>query len=364
MLESMATRPQFASLLSQWAPPPRLYLQTSEGAKEPQGRRGRRYWIISRGLCRFFKVPLLAEATAAHQNNALSLQIERLSPFADTASHCHFGPEFVSLWLWDAEATRLAAETIGVKPERLRVLPETALRAYIEDGVRLTATLDGFEGQSWIKGALAASHWWPSSPDARQWLRFLRGASAGYDPLTTATPTPLRQSWLERPWTKTRSTSLLAFDQFDLRLVAGGIGAVMLVLYCYFGAEWIRLEYDVRAAAATTAERAQASTAIAMARATALDNLAAIDSLRALNPFPSQLSIMARVADSLPKNETHLTAWNYDHGQLELTVTADHPLDARFFVHSLEQIDGFKHVAAQRAGSDNSLNIRLTIDPK
>src|ERR1700722_9393945 len=153
MPEPGAARPQLASLLSRLAPPPRFYLQTGEGVEEPQRRRGPRFWIVSRGLCRFFKVPLLAGATAAHQSDALTLQIERLSPFVDTASHAHFGPEFVGLWLWDAQAAGLAAETVGVDLARVRSLPETALRPPGQDDVRLVATLDGFEAQSWIKGA-------------------------------------------------------------------------------------------------------------------------------------------------------------------------------------------------------------------
>jgi hypothetical protein len=364
MSETDLTAPPLASLLTRWAAPARLYLQTSGGVEEPRGRRGRRFWIISRGLCRFFKVPLLADASAAHQIDALKLQIERLSPFVESGSHAHFGPDFVSLWLWDADTARLAAETIGVDLTRMRVLPETALRPNDENGVRLVTTLDGIEGQSWIKGSPAASHWWPTPPDAGEWLRFVRGASVAHDHLAPLSPTPLRLDWLERPWTRTRVAGSFALDQLDLRIAAVGIGAVMLVFYCYFGAEWLRLVHDVDAATAAAAARSQASTAITEARATALDNLAMIENLRALDRYPSQLEVMARVAGSLPKNETHLTAWSYDHGQLEVTVAADHPLDARFFVRSLEQIDGFKNVSVQRAGDDNSLNIRLMIDPK
>lgn len=45
-------------------------------------------------------------------------------------------------------------------------------------------------------------------------------------------------------------------------------------------------------------------------------------------------------------------------------MAADHPLDALYFVRSLEKIDGFKNVGAERAGGDNSLQIRLAVDPK
>ncbi|HZT87010.1 MAG TPA: hypothetical protein VFA12_03505 [Stellaceae bacterium] len=356
--------PQLAALVSRWTPPPRLYLQTADGVEEPQGRRGRRYWVVGRGLCRFFRVPLLADASAAHQAEALRLQFERLSPFVETGSHAHFGRDFASLWLWDAEAVRLAAESVGADLRRLRALPETALMAPAGSDVRLVATIDGFEGQSWIDGGLAASHWWPSLPDARQWLRFLRGASVPHDSPAPLAPQPVRLDWLDRPWTRDRAAGGKPLEQFDLRLAGAGIGVVLLLAYCYVGGEWLRLRHDVAAAATAIEARAQSDLPAAEARAAALDNLAAIQALHGLDRYPSQLALMARVASSLPKNETHLTAWNWDRGQLEVTVAANHPLDARFFVRSLEQIDGFKNVAAQRAGGDNSLNIRLVVEPR
>ena len=353
-----------AALVSQLSARPRLYLQTTRGVQQPTGRRGRRYWVVSRSQCRFFKVPVSPEAPVSNQLDALALQISRLSPFAETGSHYHFGSDFVALWLWDQAAVRNAGEAIGTDVLRLRVVPESALLPSAEEGVRLVRALEGFEGQSWSKDGLVASRWWPALPDARAWTLFQRGASVLPDRISSENPAATRLDWLDRPWTQARRTGSFTLGQVDMLLAATGVGAMMLILFGYLGAEWLRVSGDLAATETAIAARASGTEPGMRARAEALENQAADRALIELDRFPTQLALMARVSEILPKNETHLTEWSYENGRLEMTVAADHPLDAVYFVSGLEKIDRFKGVAAERAGSDNSLHIRLTIDPK
>lgn len=350
-------------LLSRLLPAPRRYLHTSGGVREPAGGRGGRQWIVSRGLCRFFKVPLLPEAAASRQLDALKLQIERLSPFDEPGSCHHFGAGFVSLWLWDQEAVRLAAEAIGVDMARLRVLPETALLPPAAGGVRLVETLEGFEAQNWVEGSLAASRWWPSLPDARAWTLFQRGASVAPEHISPMPPRPVRLDWLDRPWPQSRGGGSFDIGRLDLRLAAGVVVAMLLIGYGYLGAEYLRLAHELSLVEAATAAQTHATQPELRARAQALENQAAIHTLHDLDRYPGQLALMARVTEILPKNETHLADWTWEHGQLQLTVAADHQLDALYFVRSLQKIDGFGNVAAERAG-ENSLRIRLTVAPR
>jgi len=352
-----------AGLLSRLLPASRRYLHTSKGVRQPAGGHGRRYWVLSRGLCRFFRVPLLPEAAAARQLDALELQIERLSPFAETGSCHHFGAGFVSLWLWDQEAVRQAAEAIGVDAARLQVLPETALLPPAADGVRLIETLEGVEAQSWVAGSLAASRWWPTPPDTRAWMLFQRGASVAPERVSTALPPPVHLDWLDRPWPQSRGGGSFDIGRVDLRLVAAVVLAMLLIGYGYLGAEYLRLAHELSLVEAATAAQTRATQPELRARAKALENQAAIHALHDLDRYPGQLALMARVTEILPKNETHLAGWTWEHGQLELTVAADHQLDALYFVRSLQKIDGFGNVAAERAG-ENSLRIRLTVAPR
>lgn len=345
-------------------PSTRFYLHARGGVEAPQTGRGRAYWLVSRELCRFVQVPLLLDATIKQQLDALALQVTRLSPFRTTGSHFHLGGEFISLWLWDQAMVREAADAVGADVERLRILPETAMRPPGGDGVRLVEALDGVEGQHWSQGSLAASRWWPAPPDQRAWMLFQRGASVSPADINPATPEPLQLGWLDRPWTRTPSTVSLGLAQIDLQLVVAGLGAALLVAYGYTGSEWLRLARDVHAAAITDTSRLGTIEPVLQARTTALENEKAIDGLLKLDRYPSQITMLTRVAQILPHNETHLTDWTFDRGQLQVSIAADHRLDAVYFVKALEGTGMFKQVAAERGINDNSLRVRMTVQPK
>ncbi|HUZ74926.1 MAG TPA: hypothetical protein VMU87_18220 [Stellaceae bacterium] len=353
-----------SSLTSWHARAPRLYLHTKDGVREPVGGRGPRYWIVARELCRFFPVPLLAEATARQQLDALALQIERQSPFRETGHHFHLGTNVISLWLWDQSAAHAAAEAIGVELDGMRMVPETALIPRGGTGARLVETLSGVEGQSWNNGDLAASRWWPTVPDDRSWVMFQRGASLPPDQITATAPMPLHLDWLDRPWTRMPSLGARGLAGIDMRLAAAIVGVLIVAVYGYLGAEWLRLTLDTHKARTESAELLRRVAPIIDARSTALTNEATIEKLRKLDPLPGQLSVMARVAEVLPHNDAYFADWTFDRGQLQVTIASRRRLDAVYFVKSLEAVRGFKNVSAERAYSDNSLRIHLTVEPK
>jgi len=149
----------------------------------------------------------------------------------------------------------------------------------------------------------------------------------------------------------------------DIRLVAAAVAAAAMILYGYQGAQWLRVAREVAGVSDEIARRSQAIEPLLEARTRALDSQSAIRLLHDLDRFPTQLALMARVAEVLPPERTRLTAWVYDRGQLELGIAADQPLDVVKLVRSLEGIDHFKSVAAERTGAGNSLRLRVTLDP-
>jgi hypothetical protein len=354
---------ELSHLRSLLAPTPRLYLHRLNQVDEPASSHGRRYWVVSRALCRIFKLAPLADASTARQAEALRLQTERLSPFAETGSHFHFAQEAISLWAWDARAVEEAAGAIGVDPRRVTVVPEAAMHPP-GDGIRLIECLDGVEGQWWQNGFLSASRWWPAPPDKSGWILFQRGASIEPDRILTEPPPAVPLPWIARPWTKSANHGLGGITGLDPQLAAAVAAVVLLIGYGYIGAEWSRLAFDISAVERKIAAASTAIAPVTEARSTALTNQAAVSRLRELDPYPSQLALMARLATILPKNETHFTEWSYDRGQLEVTVAAAHPLDATYFVRALDRLGDFKAVSAERASSDNSLRIRLTVEPR
>jgi hypothetical protein len=318
---------------------------------------------VARSRCRFFNVKLLAGAARGPQFDALALEVRRLSPFAETGWHLDLGRDHAAIWLWDQGATRAAAAAVGVDIARMRVVPEPAMLPPGDDGVRLIETVDGVEGQHWLAGHLTASRWWSGLPSDRDWLMFQRGAALPPDRLGRETPPPFRLPWLVRPWTTTRRAGSLDLARIDLRLVAASVAAAAMIAYGYQGAEWWRVSRAAAGVADEVAQRSQAIEPLLEARSRALDNQSAIGLLHQFDRFPTQLSLMARVAEALPGTHTTLTAWVYDRGQLELGIAADQPIDVVKLVRALEGLDHFKSVAAERTGINNSLRLRVTLAP-
>lgn len=363
LLEPRPRAPGFGALVARVALPPRLYLQSETGVQLPTPGRGRRYWVVARGLCRFYRVPLVADASRARQADAVALEVKRLSPFAETGSHVHFGRDFAAIWLWDQSAARAAAASVGIDLSRTRIVPEPAMQPNAAEGARLTLSLDGVEGQNWADGGLVASRWWRHVPDDRSWVLFQRGASIGPGRLSATPPEPVRPAWLPRPWTTTRPAGRFGIAQLDMRLATAGIAAAIALIFGYQGAEYLHIARNVSTLSSEIESRSNALEPVLAARAHALDNLAAIRRLHELDRYPSQLTLMARIAEKLPGPGSRLTAWLYDRGQLELTIAADQPLDVVKLVRSLESVEHFKGVAAEATGTNNTLRLRVTIEP-
>jgi hypothetical protein len=306
-------------------------------------------------------VPLLNNADAASQREALALEIKRLSPFAETGSWLHLAAGFASIWLWDQAATRTAGALVGIDIARVRVVPEPALRPPIDTGVRLIEGADGYEGQYWSDGGVSASRWWPECPDERAWLFFQRGASIEPEAMSFTVPAALQLNWIERPWTRARSSGSFDLSRLDMRLVAAAGVMAIVVAYGYQGASYLHARTAVAAQEREIATRANAIEPILTARTQALGNLAAIEALRSLNPLPSQLALMARVAEILPAQGAHLDDWLYDRGRLELSIASAKPLDIVGLVRSLEASGAFKDVAAERTGNNNTLRLHARV---
>jgi hypothetical protein len=342
----------------------RLYFASTSGVRVPPPGRGRRYWVVSRALCRFFHVPLPADTDRAHYADAVALEIKRLSPFERTGSHLHVGAGFAAVWLWDQQEMQAAATAVGVDIDRARVLPEPALRPALAEGARLIEGLDGVEAQYWTDGALSASRWWPHLPDERAWVAFQRGASIPPDRLDAAVPEPLHLPWLDRPWTRSWGAGALSLSRLDLRLIAAGVAVAMLAAYGYEGARYLHAEHQAAALAREVAEQSAAMEPILASRTAALANLDAIQTLHRLDRFPGQLTLIARIAENLPPGRSRIEDWLYDRGQVELSIADDQPVDVVKLVRALEDSALFSGVVAERTGNNNTVRLHASVVPR
>ena len=343
------------------SPYPSFFLQYRNRIERPARWRGRRYWVISRALSSFrlFRLPNTGQTDL---KDFAGIKAREWAPYAEVGYHVHLTRDAARIWAWDAARTRDGTLAMGVKPGRVALIPEEALQAQASDGLRLVVCLDGVAGQFWSEGELEASRWWAEMPSREQWLDFRRASGLVIESLADAPPAE-QPVWCGRPWTNSGEGLGFAIERRGREAVIAGAG-VLLAAFGYLGGS---LAHDAMSLSGIeerlrVAERR--SVPIVAERTRALANLEFLGSFEKLSPYPSQLAVFARVAEKLPGNGSHITAWSYQDGDLQFTIVSPVAPDILFYVKTFSSVDGFTGVTADRADSDRSLRIKLRLARK
>jgi len=334
---------------------PPFFRQYRDRAERAATWRGRRYWVVSRSLCGF-RLFRLANVGRNELRDAAALKAREWAPYAETGYHLHLTGEAARIWVWDAARVRDAMQATGVRPGRISVLPETALQARREDGLHLVECLEGVEGQFWAEGELKASRWWAEPPSPEQWLEFVRATGV----VVHAPPglPPLEQPvWRSGAWTN--SGAGLELERRSREAALAG-AALLLAAYAYLAGS---LAHDARSLAEIDNRLGEAqhrAAPVIADREGALANLDYLAGFAKLDPYPPQLSVLARVAENLPSNGAQLASWAYQSGDLQFTVFSPaSSLDILFYVKAYSSVPGFTDVAAERAEGPRSLRVKL-----
>lgn len=315
---------------------------------------------MSRGLCCYIHVDL-GRIHAAERDTALALEIGRLSPYANTGHIVAWCREGAMVWVWDQDAVGAKTAEVGLDVRRLRVIPEEMLIAPIDYGFRILALEDGYLGQAWGDGVLLDSRWWPNAPGPDRWLAFERGRGVPPEAQSAIGPEPLVPVLLERPWCRTSRGPLARGDAERLAVVAGAV--VLSALAGWYGAQWYALDGLVQSAAAEVAQLEAESSQVLKAQRAATAALERLRVLTGLRPYPDQLQLMARVAESLPSNGAHLSRWSFERGQLDLTVAAPAALSSSFLVEALQRQNELVEVQTEPGTETNAVNLRMKVRP-
>lgn len=156
------------------------------------GPLGGTQWVALRGECQyrqhdFSGIPSRQRAAAA------ALHVKRYLPNANAIARIGWQGAIAHFWIWEKP---LPAAQKG----RIRWIPESALRRpVIANGQHLVRCQSGVEGQVWSDGRLIASQWWPDTPAAENWQRFLRGAGIPLDK-SPAMPAIEQLPLMPYPW--------------------------------------------------------------------------------------------------------------------------------------------------------------------
>jgi len=334
---------------------PPFFRQYRDRTERPASWRGRRFWLVSRSLCGF-RLFRLANVGRNELRDAAALKAREWAPYAETGYHLHLTGEAARIWVWDAARVRDAMQAIGVRPGRITVLPETALQARREDGLHLVGCLEGVEGQFWAEGELKASRWWAEAPSPEQWLEFVRATGMVVDALPEV-PLTEQPVWRSRAWTN--SGAGLELERRGREAALAG-AALVLAAYAYLGGSLVR---DARSLAEIDDRLGNAqhrAAPVITDREQALADLDYLSGFAKLDPYPSQLTVLARVAENLPSNGAQLAAWSYQTGDLQFTVFSPaSSLDILFYVKTYSSVPGFTDVAAERAEGPRSLRVKL-----
>jgi Tfp pilus assembly protein PilN len=326
---------------------PRRRIQGLSELSEYQGGRLFKQCVLSRGLCRY-RVFDLEAVPAARRQDVLTLKIESWKRFDNQGIYVGWVGGTAHVWVWDADQVANDEDTL---------LPESVLHP-AADGLRLVNCIDGFEGQCWTNGKLAAAEWWSVLPDSDEWVRFMR--SAGLVP-NEQLPAPTTLQLLDRPWARRATSGGNQLLEQERNLVMGGASLAAFVL-CW-QLVGLYLDNSGQSLLRETLEQRQRSLEPQlMARTQAFDNQAQYESLLELFPVHRQLQVMAKTAATLPK-KIQLTEWSLEEDQLRLTLRGTSP-EPSFYVGRFQDVDIYEEVTAERGRDPNELILNMTVNAR
>lgn len=318
---------------------------------------------MSRALCRFNRFDL-SRLPATKRKAALALQLPQWSPFPDSAYAIVWQDGFAGVWCWDNSRIEAEIRKHGRQPKSQQKIPESLLRPAAQDGLRLLKCLEGVEGQYWQDAQLMASRWWPQAPNAHDWLSFQRDCGIPVEQqqaAVTAQDLPLQT----HPWGKISALSGAA-DQLPLA-EAALYGALILALglpTLYLGLHRYQINSAIADSKGKLAAIREKASPLFDAREKALESLARIKAIYALEHYPPPLSLMAAVAQALPKDGSFVREWDMTGNQLKITVNSPNSsIVGTTYVEALEKAGPFADVKIITNADPKLMAFAITILP-
>lgn len=340
--------------------PVRRYIQGTEKTETPQNRFGALQWVLARPLYRFHTFDL-TQVPTKNRTQALGLELAQWTPFANSGYYVGWQGQQALVWAWDADKVGPAIAAQGLKAQRVQILPETVLQTPFQDGLCLSRCHQGCEGQLWRQGHLQHSRWWSQTPSPHEWLMFQRDAGIAPTEQQNQPPAPrVAPLTATAPWVNRQGSADNQAAQLE-RLIFT-LGAFLLLLPTFWYAFSL---YKVQQSTAQLHEQqAQLQSEVApitKARSQALDDLARINALRALAPYPEQLTLMAKITQVLPQDKSTIKDWDFQSGQLKITLTSSGDISTTNLIGLLQQAGPFRDVKALPARDPKSVTFQMDV---
>jgi len=339
--------------------PVRRFLQSTEKTETPQIRFGTLQWVLTRPLYRFQTFDL-TQVPAKNRPQALHLELAQWTPFAHSDYYVGWHGQQALVWCWDAELVTQAIVAQNLKAQRVRILPETVLQTPPHDGLCLARCREGYEGQLWREQQLTRSRWWAQLPTQDEWLMFQRDAGILPGEQQSQPPAPLEGTIGSQPWVNAAGSSNDKAIQLERLLTALGILLLLLPTFWY-GFSLIKLQHSLSELQEQQAQLQLKTEPITQARNQVLDHLARVDALLALAPYPEQLTLMARVAEVMPGDKSYLAGWDFQQGQLKITIKSGENISATYLIGILQQAGPFREVRALPGSDPKSVTLQMDV---
>lgn len=341
--------------------PLRRFLQGTEKTKPPQTRFGSLEWVLARPLYRF-KTLDLNQVPVRSRPQALRLELTQWTPFENSAYYIGWHGHNAMVWAWDATKAEQAIVAQGLNPLRTRVLPETVLQISVEDGLALHRCTEGVEGQLWRKGQLQHSRWWPQVPTLDEWLMFQRDAGVPPGEQQSSTPTPRDSGLSPAPWISQASSTDTAGTQWERMLYAIGFLALLLPTL-WLGMGHFKLQQSTAQLLLQKAQLQSEAQPIIQARSDARGYLDTILALRTAEPYPTPLSLMATIVQVLPKDQSSLKDWDFQQGQLKITLGSATDISTTQLIGRLQQAGPFHDVKSLPGRDAKNVTFQMDVAP-
>jgi len=339
--------------------PVRRFLQGTEKTEKPQNRFGTLQWVLSRPLYRFQTFDF-TQVPKKNRTQALRLELAQWTPFASSDYYVGWHDHLAFVWGWDANKVNQAVVAQGLKPQRVRILPDSVLQTPVENGLVLNRCHEGYEGQLWRKGKLEHSRWWPRLPQQDEWLMFQRdtGLPSGEQQhqLPESRFVPLNFN----PWVK-ESGSVFSREMQIERLTVAIVILLLLTPTLWYGLSAYRIQRSTARLHSQQALLQHEVEPIMQARSQALEALARIHTLRELSPYPEQLVLMANIAEILPKDNSYVKSWDFQQGQLKIVINSPGALSATLLISALQQTGLFKDVKTLPGSDPKSAMFQMDV---
>ena len=198
--------------------------------------------VVGRDMCAFSHIPQRNNADKSARRREAELEALRIAMSQDAGFFIVLWRDSASVWTWDEAAVRAELQraerddliAAPRAPEPLMQAPDIS-----SDGLRLAASLHGFDGQLWRDGEICGSRWWRERPSVGDWLVFAEsvgGVVLSTEPPPPMTPAPLARPWRQNDW-RPQNAELID-KRAGFWISAGVVAAVFSGAAFVAGVEW------------------------------------------------------------------------------------------------------------------------------